>query len=130
MPSSLLIFEEGEWADLLEQARTAWPLGRPSSEGGPRVADETRKQADRLINAVADGNLGEAAAQLQSSGVAPATDAVADMIRGWLCQQPDAAVPSREWVDKHKDNAIRLNPNNVAQALRKAKRGGCAELAG
>ena len=116
--------------DLLEQARASWPLGRPRSDGAPRAVDSARKQADRIINAVAEGNLGKASAELQSSGVAPATHAVAEKIRGLLCQRPGVVAPSQEWVGKRKEDAIGLNPKDVTHALRTAKRGGSADLAG
>ena len=104
-------------------------LGRPSSIVAPRAADEARKQADRVINAVADGNLGKASAQLQSNGVAPATNAVSDSIRGLLCQRPGVAAPSQGRVHKRKEDSIGLSPKDVTHALRAAKRGGSADVA-
>ena len=106
MASSLQRFHAGGWHALIADAKVAWPLGHVKQAcRDPDDDGEVRKLMDKVISLVEQGEVSRAAHLLQSSGVAEANDATADVLRSMLSPNPTQMPPDRSWVGRHKAKA-------------------------
>ena len=89
-----------------------------------------RKLTDRALYLVAQGEISRAVHVLQSTGIAEANDATADLLRLLLCPNPSQPAPSRSWIQKRQDAAASISPRHFLRTLRKAAKGGACDLTG
>ena len=104
-------------------------MGSKAGTGVPATADECRL-ADAAVTAVANGQLGKAASLLESRGLAPATEATAERMRGLLEQHAEREEPAWDWVTRRQGSAAALTFEAFRDGVRKAKRGSATDLGG
>ena len=85
----------GAWIELLSEAKHIWPLARAAilRENVTDTDEILRKLTDRALSLVAQGEISRAVHLLQSTGVAEANDATADVLRPLLCPNPSQSAP-------------------------------------
>ena len=120
-------FNRGEWTALLLESRELWPT---AARVGWDEDSAARKTADRVISSVACGQIGRAAGQLTSPGVAPADEATAAAVRELLEQHPGRSAPPWSWTAKRRTECVVLTPQSVATTIREGKKGAARDLGG
>ena len=117
----------GGWAALIEGPAAKSSNGSASPTRS--AEEETRRTADCAVAADKAGNLGKAAASLQSLGVAKADEATSNKVRRLMCSHADRPIPSADLITTHRDAVLDMIPEAVSVALAKSVKGGAADKA-
>ena len=116
-------FAEGHWHQLLDGVRGPEP-------GRRRAPSSAEACAERAAAQVRRGELSRARQTLTSSPLAPGTDETLAILQDPTRRPPalQTALPTN--LQEYQPQTIRLNPQEVAEALRTAKRGSAPGLSG